>query len=176
MVVPTVVQCRLRASDPDQLVLFRARFGLTCVNRRGDAGAHHGHESKMCDVRSAPAEPRHARHRQRKTGGSMNMQCHDDPAMADIADTPFSQWTAQPFTLWIQGYARLQAESIRFVAGRVTKDLAVPRLLIASATPAEALGIGASYVFEAALDYATESQRLFALAAGDFQDGTAAVL
>jgi hypothetical protein len=104
------------------------------------------------------------------------MQCHDDPALADIADTPFSQWTAQPFTLWIQGYARLQAESIRFVADRVMKDLSVPRLLIACATPAEALGIGASYVFEATLDYATESQRLFALAAGDFQDGTAAVL
>jgi len=104
------------------------------------------------------------------------MQWSDDQAIADIADTPCAQWTALPFTLWIQGYARLQAESIRFVADRVTKDLAVPRLLIASATPAEALGIGASYVFEAALDYATESQRLFALAAGDFQDGTAAVL
>ena len=103
------------------------------------------------------------------------MQWSDDQAIADIADTPCAQWTALPFTLWIQGYARLQAESIRFVADRVTKDLAVPRLL-ASATPAEALGIGASYVFEAALDYATESQRLFALAAGDFQDGTAAVL
>jgi len=106
----------------------------------------------------------------------MNTKSHNDWEPTDLADTPLAQWTAQPFTLWMQGWAQFQAESIRFVADRAAKDLGMARRLRACATPAEALGVGMAFAFEAARDYLGESQRLLALAAGDFENATAAVV
>jgi hypothetical protein len=91
-------------------------------------------------------------------------------------DTPSAQLMQQPFTLWMQGFARMQSESLRFVATRAAKDLGMPLRLARCETPAQALGVAVSFAFEAASDYAAESQRLLSLAAGDFESATAAVI
>jgi hypothetical protein len=104
------------------------------------------------------------------------MQPLDDFQAAPVADTPLAQWATQPFTLWMQGCARLQAESIRFAADRFAKDLRVPGRLGACATPVEMFGVAAGIAIEAARDYLGESQRLLALAAGDFESATATML
>lgn len=105
----------------------------------------------------------------------MNEASRKGSQTADI-DTPFAQFTTQPFTLWMQSGARLQAESMRFIADRVVKGLHVPQRLVACATPAEAVAVASEFTFEAARDYLDECQRLFALAAGDFESTTAAVI
>jgi len=78
--------------------------------------------------------------------------------------------------LWIEGLARLQAESVRFWADRAAKDMRMPLRLAASKTPVDALGTATTFAFEAARDYLAESQRLAAIAAGDFESAAAAVI
>ena len=97
-------------------------------------------------------------------------------ALANIDDTPFAQLYEQPFTLWMQGFARAQSESLRFVAERAAKDLRMPLELARCASPVQALGVAASFALEAVRDYAAETQRLFSLAAGDFESAAAAVI
>ena len=106
----------------------------------------------------------------------MNDRMHNEWPPADVVDTPFAQLATQPFTLFVQSCARLQAESIRFAARRAKKDLLLPQRLAACATPAESFGACASFWFDATRDYLRESQRLFALAAGDFENSAAAVV
>ena len=106
----------------------------------------------------------------------MNTVADTAQAIANIDDTPFAQLYEQPFTLWMQGFARAQSESLRFVAARTAKGLRMPLELARCASPVQALGVAASFAFEAARDYAEESQRLFSLAAGDFESAAATVI
>lgn len=105
----------------------------------------------------------------------MNPQMPND-LQAIGTDTPLGQWATQPFTLWMQGCARLQAESIRFMADRFVKDLRAPQRLGACTTPAELFDVATEIAAETARDYLGEGQRLMALAAGDFESAAATVL
>jgi len=96
--------------------------------------------------------------------------------MNQTEDTPFAQIFNQPLTLWMQGFARLQSESIRFCAARAAKDLRMASTLAACATPADALATATSLAFEAARDYVEHSRKLIEIAAGDFESVAAAVI
>jgi hypothetical protein len=105
----------------------------------------------------------------------MNTVGNENPATS-YEDTPFAQLFNQPFTTWMQGVAHVQSESIRFLADRAAKDLRLPLRLAACGTPAQALGIAASFAFEAACDYLGESRKLIELTAGDFENAAATVI
>lgn len=105
----------------------------------------------------------------------MNEAPYTPPPDADT-DTPLFQLASQPLALWAQTLAAMQSESLRFIADRAAKSLAAQQRIATCATPAEALGVGAEFAFEAARDCVCESQRMFALAAGDFESTAAALI
>lgn len=94
----------------------------------------------------------------------------------DAQDAPFAQLWQQPYTLWMQGFARLQSEALRFAAERAAKDLRLPLDLARSENPVRAFGVAASFAVEAARDYAAASSAWVSLAAGDFESAAAAVI
>ena len=106
----------------------------------------------------------------------MNAASANPYSTAYVDDTPFAQLCQQPLTLWMQGFARVQSESIRFVADRAAKDLRLPLRLAQCDTPVQALGVAAAHAFETARDYVAETEKLIELTAGDFESAAAAVI
>ena len=106
----------------------------------------------------------------------MNAASNAAHTTTDFEDSPFAQLWLQPFTLCIQAFAQLQSESLRFGAERAAKDLRLPLQLARCANPVQALGLVASFAIESVRDHAAESQKLFSLAAGDFESATATVI
>ena len=93
-----------------------------------------------------------------------------------VGDTPFMQVAAQPYVTALQMLASAQAEWLRFFARRVAKNLDLTQRWAASETYADAVAAGASFAIEAATDYANESTKLFAVAAGNFESTAASVI
>jgi hypothetical protein len=91
-------------------------------------------------------------------------------------DTPFAQMMAQPFTLYVRGMARLQAESIRFGADCVIKALRMPQRFGACRTPSDVLATAGELAVETAREWLDQSQRIVALGAGDFESTTASLI
>lgn len=106
----------------------------------------------------------------------MNAASNFEHATADFEDSPFTQVWQQPFTRCVQAFAQVQSESLRFGAERAAKDLRLPLQLARCESPVQALGLVASFAFEAARDYAAENQKLLSLVAGDFESAAAAVI
>jgi len=106
----------------------------------------------------------------------MNAASRDPYSIEGADDTPFAQLCQQPLTLWMQGFARMQSESLRFIADRTAKDLRLPLRLATCDTPVQALGMAAAHAFESARDYVAETEKLIELTAGDFESAAAAVI
>jgi hypothetical protein len=91
-------------------------------------------------------------------------------------DTPIAQLVAKPGAIALQTIGRLQSESMGFLAARVGKDIAFTRQCATCTSPADAIGFGAAYAMETADDYLREGFKFFAIVAGIFESGAAALI
>jgi hypothetical protein len=114
-----------------------------------------------------------------KTGNGGHMSRNPEETterVPGIGDAPFMQVAAQPYATALQMLGSAQAEWLRFFARRVAKNLDLARRWTASETYADAAAAGAAFAIETATDYANESTKLFAVAAGNFESTAASVI